>query len=59
MLAAQRWHCKIPPVHARPRRTQVDLQYPASRDKAAKAAEEARQLGISRLPGAALPAVGV
>ncbi|KAG2497083.1 hypothetical protein HYH03_005077 [Edaphochlamys debaryana] len=34
---------------------QVDLQYPPSREKAARAAEEARQLGLSRLPGAALP----
>ncbi|GFR50706.1 hypothetical protein Agub_g12963, partial [Astrephomene gubernaculifera] len=32
---------------------QVDLQYPASRDKAARAAEEARQLGLNRLPGGA------
>eukprot|EP00198_Chlamydomonas_reinhardtii_P002059 XP_001691395.1 PAN2-like protein [Chlamydomonas reinhardtii] len=34
---------------------QVDLQYPASREKAARAAEEARQLGLNRLPGAAPP----
>ncbi|GLI62235.1 hypothetical protein VaNZ11_004830 [Volvox africanus] len=34
---------------------QVDLQYPPSAEKAAKAAEEARQLGLNRLPGAATP----
>ncbi|GIL62633.1 hypothetical protein Vafri_16832 [Volvox africanus] len=34
---------------------QVDLQYPPSAEKAAKAAEEARQLGLNRLPGAPTP----
>ncbi|EFJ51381.1 hypothetical protein VOLCADRAFT_87610 [Volvox carteri f. nagariensis] len=32
---------------------EVDLQYPPSREKAARAAEEARQLGLNRLPGTA------